>query len=349
MKENNPFTLTFGEPPREYISRYEHQDAVVSTFSAAHPVSRTFLIEGVRGSGKTVLMTKISEELDSRGDWIILNLNATNDLLEDMAERLSGINRKVSDVLDGGFNISVAGFGVGLGASKEPQSNLSIIRNALAELQKKNKKLLITVDEVRHNENTKHFASEFQIMVREGYPLYLIMTGLYDQIYEIQNDPELTFLLRSFKISIEPLNKVQIRNQYSKIFDVGREVASMLAEMTGGYAFAFQSLGMLYYEYRDTMDIDSITEKYEEMLYGYVYRKIWESLSDKDREVVLAMPDHPVKTREMCDALSMDSSIFSKYRDRLIKKGVMVSTKFGQMTLALPRFRSVIQNYELDY
>ena len=63
MKKNNPFTLSFGELPKEYISRYDLQDEVVSTFAADHPVSRTYLIEGVRGSGKTVLMTKISEEI----------------------------------------------------------------------------------------------------------------------------------------------------------------------------------------------------------------------------------------------------------------------------------------------
>ena len=43
MKPNNPFTLTFGKQPSEYIVRYEATDTILSTFTAAHPVSQTYL------------------------------------------------------------------------------------------------------------------------------------------------------------------------------------------------------------------------------------------------------------------------------------------------------------------
>ena len=346
MKKNNPFTLSFGELPKEYISRYDLQDEVVSTFAAEHPVSRTYLIEGVRGSGKTVLMTKISEEILSKGDWVVLNLNSTQDLLMDMSIRIADLSRKITDPLAGGFNLSVAGFGVWLGGQQTDQHPISIIRDSLSELQKKKKKILITIDEVEHNQSMRQFASEFQILIREGYSLFLIMTGLYDQIYAIQNDPALTFLLRSSKISLGPLNQGQMTNIYERAFETNRQTAKMLAEVTKGYAFAFQALGMLYYEYRDSLDMGEILIKLDEMLDGYVYGKIWDSLSDKDREVVLAFPEHTVKTKEMCEILSMESSIFSKYRDRLLKKGVIAAVRHGYIELALPRFKNVVEGYE---
>ena len=192
----------------------------------------------------------------------------------------------------------------------------------------------------------RQFASEFQILIREGYSLFLIMTGLYDQIYAIQNDPALTFLLRSSKISLGPLNQGQMTNIYERAFETNRQTAKMLAEVTKGYAFAFQALGMLYYEYRDSLDMGEILIKLDEMLDGYVYGKIWDSLSDKDREVVLAFPEHTVKTKEMCEILSMESSIFSKYRDRLLKKGVIAAVRHGYIELALPRFKNVVEGYE---
>ena len=55
MKKDNPFTLTFGKKPNRYINRYESTNDIISTFEADNPISQTYLISGIRGSGKTVL------------------------------------------------------------------------------------------------------------------------------------------------------------------------------------------------------------------------------------------------------------------------------------------------------
>lgn len=92
------------------------------------------------------------------------------------------------------------------------------------------------------------FASQFQIFLRKKYPVFLIMTGLYQNIYEIQNDETLTFLLRSPKLRLEALSLMQIAMQYEEIFKVDEEMATRMARETKGYAFAFQALGMLVWE-----------------------------------------------------------------------------------------------------
>ena len=40
MKKDNPFTLTFGRQPNEYINRYENMDSIISTFEADKPISQ---------------------------------------------------------------------------------------------------------------------------------------------------------------------------------------------------------------------------------------------------------------------------------------------------------------------
>ena len=87
-----------------------------------NPISQTFLIEGIRGSGKTVLMTSIVNELSQRDGWVTVSLNSTQDLLDDLAMRLSREYNKISSTLKSGFNISVAGFGVGLNGSNSQNS-----------------------------------------------------------------------------------------------------------------------------------------------------------------------------------------------------------------------------------
>ena len=337
--------LTFGKQPNEYISRYENTDTILSTFEADNPISQAYLIEGVRGSGKTVLMTSIANQLSKNKDWIVVDLNSTQDLINDFAMRLLDSCKKFPDFFKQGFNISVAGFGIGINGTDSPQDNVSIIENVLVYLKKHSKKVLITIDEVLHNDNMRHFASQFQIFIRKDYPIFLLMTGLYENIYAIQNDPALTFLLRTPKICMEPLSLHQIAKQYAEIFKVDEDHARNLARITKGYAFAFQALGLLYYEYHTEMDIDKILLKLDDMLDDFVYKKIWSSLSRQDKDVVLAINGDETKVSEICKKTDMTSSVFSKYRDRLIKRGILLSTGHGYVSLALPRLDIIAKTY----
>ena len=345
MKKDNPFTLTFGKQPNEYISRYENTETIISTFDGENPVSQAYLIEGIRGSGKTVLMTAITSELAKRDEWVIIDLNSTQNLIDDFAMRLVDAAGKKFDILKKGFNVSAAGFGIGINGGTQTKDSIGVIEEILTGLKKKKKKVLITIDEVMHDENMRHFASQFQIFVRREFPVFLLMTGLYENVYAIQNDPALTFLLRTPKIDIEPLSMHQIIKQYKRIFGIEQELATELAKITKGYAFAFQALGMLYFEYGKEIKLEEIVLKLEDMLDDFVYKKIWDSLSSQDRDIALAITDDEMKVKDICEKLSMPSEVFSKYRERLIKRGVIVSTKHGHVSLALPRFGEVIKSY----
>ena len=345
MKPGNPFTLTFGKKPNEYIVRYEAIETITSTFMAENPVSQTFLVEGLRGSGKTVLMTAIANELRNEPDWVVADLNSTHDLIDDLAFRLSETCRKIPDIRETGFNISFAGFGVGMNGAKTPHDNIRLIDTIFESLKKRSKRILITIDEVQNDKNMRLFASEFQLFLRKDYPVFLLMTGLYENIHLIQNDPALTFLLRTPKVCLEPLSLSQITKQYRSVFEIDNAEAKKLAMITKGYAFAFQALGMLYFEYRDELSLPSIIDKMEDMLDDFVYAKVWTTLSLQEKVILRNMPDRPIRVKSICEAVGMSSSVFSQYRDRLIKKGLIVSPGHGYLEPALPRFTEVVQNY----
>lgn len=346
MKKNNPFTLAFGKPPVRLINRYEDVDNIITTFDADYTISYTYLIEGVRGGGKTVLMSSVANELKKDDSWIIVNLNSTQDLLYGLAKSLENTIKNIPEFLDKGFNLSVLGVGIGIGADAKEKDNISVIEDLLSYIKKKNKKLLVTIDEVMHDDNMRVFASQFQIFLREDYPIYVIMTGLYENIYAIQNDPGLTFLLRSPKIRIEPLSLSQITRQYMQIFEIDQGDAKMLADITKGYAFAFQALGLLYWEYRDELSLDEILIKFDDMLDGYVYKKIWEGLSKQDKKLIMALEDNKeVATKELLKRTGIKANSYPKYRERLINKGVIVTPEHGTVALALPRFRGIVELY----
>lgn len=340
----NPFTLTFGKQPDSFIIRYENTSRIIETFSEGD-LSRTYLIEGIRGSGKTVLMTSIANSFKESKDWIVVNLNSTVNLLSDLAKRLNDECETIPNFFSKGFNISFAGVGIGVNGNDTLRDDVSIIKDILGVVKKKKKKVLITIDEVMHDQNMRAFASEFQILIREDYPLYLIMTGLYENLDKIQNDPALTFLLRSPKILLEPLSMVQITDKYKGIFDIEDESAKELARLTKGYAFAFQALGALYWERKDNPDIEEVISSLENMLDDYVYRKIWSTCSKRDKDIILAISEDDTLVKDICNKVGIKNESFSRYKERLVRKGIVVSSGYGVVSLALPRFYEVVSKY----
>ena len=64
----NPFTLTFGRSPLESVDRPVQINEIIENFTADTINQQMFIITGVRGSGKTVMMTEISHRLRENDD-----------------------------------------------------------------------------------------------------------------------------------------------------------------------------------------------------------------------------------------------------------------------------------------
>ena len=64
----NPFTLTFGKSPLEPVERPVQTNEIIEAFTADPINQQMFIITGVRGSGKTVMMTEISHRLRKKED-----------------------------------------------------------------------------------------------------------------------------------------------------------------------------------------------------------------------------------------------------------------------------------------
>ena len=202
----------------------------------------------------------------------------------------------------------------------------------------------MAIDEVTSNSQMHEFASAFQIMIRQNAPLYLLMTGLYENIDELQNEKSLTFLYRAPKIYLKGLNLGAVGRKYKSIFSLNDEQAREMANLTKGYPFAFQVLGYLYWENRETKTLEEILPEYDQYLEEYVYSKIWSEMSDKDKEIMQKLAESgDIKVKDLREQLEMSSEQFSVYRERLKRKGVIDTRKYGKISMALPRFEEFIQ------
>lgn len=346
---NNPFTLSFGKKPLQYISRIAQTNQIIESFEAENPSNQIFMITGVRGSGKTVMMTNIAGEMRANEKWIVIELNPTRDLLQSLAAKIYSIPEMHSRFLKARLDFSA----FGLGLSIENAAPVTDIENAielmLDQMKLSGKRLLITIDEVVYSEYIRIFASAFQIFLRQDYPIYLLMTGLYENIYNLQNDKSLTFLYRAPKLILEPLNYTAVRKHYMDIFELDVSLAEKMTVLTKGYPFAFQVLGYLYWENRETKTIDDILPEYDQYLEEYVYAKIWSELSELDKKILTEiLKSGESRVKNIRERLKIKSELFSVYRERLKRKGVIDTREYGKITFALPRFAEFVENQNME-
>ena len=85
----NPFSLSFGKEPISLINRSMQTAEIIETFEDENPAYQVCMITGVRGSGKTVMLTEITKKIRSDDDWIVMDLSPERDLLQSFAANLS--------------------------------------------------------------------------------------------------------------------------------------------------------------------------------------------------------------------------------------------------------------------
>ena len=341
----NPFTLTFGKSPLEPVERPVQTNEIIEAFTADPINQQMFIITGVRGSGKTVMMTEISHRLRKKEDWVVIELNPATDLLQGMLSKLNSNQVCAGIIKSAKIDLSFFGFGVSIEGAVQITDTETAIIAILEKMKKGEKRLLITIDEVTNSEYMHVFASAFQIFVRQDLPVFLLATGVYENIDELQNEKSLTFLYRAPKIQLKPLNKQAIVNKYKSIFEIEVDQATQMADLTKGYPFAFQVLGYLTWNHHG--DYNAVRGEYEQYLSEFVYDKIWSELSQKDRMVARGIADvEGGKIKDIREHLHMETNEFNPYRKRLIKKGILSGETRGYVYFTLPLFEEyVMENY----
>lgn len=345
---NNPFSLSFGTRPAELIERPVQASEITESFLSEYANQRTYMITGVRGSGKTVLLTELAAHFRERKDWTVIPLSPESDMIHSLAAKLSNTRQYYEVFRDAKINLTLFGFGLEIDGEPPVTDEETAILRMLKSIRENGGNVLITVDEVTNNEYVRKFAAVYQILIREEMPLFLIMTGLYENIYDLQNEKSLTFLYRAPKIRLKPLNFPAMADTYENTLGVDHKTAAEMAKLTKGYAFAFQVLG--YFTYKDeNRDYRKVITKYRQYLDEFVYEKLWSELSAKDRSIIICMAQTGAETvLAIRTETGMDSNEFSKYRLRLIRKGLVDGNTRGRLVFTLPLFEEFVLN-QMEY
>ncbi|CZH10227.1 ATP-binding protein [Legionella pneumophila serogroup 1] len=376
----NPFSPGAGSPPPELVGREEilSQSNILLQRILKKRSEKSFLLTGLRGVGKTVLLNEIERQAETAGYKTILieahegkSLGALliphlKRLLFDL-DRLSGVGDKVrrglgvlkSFISTIKIKVGDVEFGLGidpeLGAadSGDIEVDLPNLFVALAEAaEERGAAVAILIDEIQYfsiNEISALIMAMHK-MQQKRLPLILIGAGL--PILPALAGDSKSYAERLFQFpNIGPLSEVDANkalqdpvNEVDVEFTV--EALKEIYELTKGYPYFLQEWGYQSWNYAkdspiDLQDVKDATSLVIRRLDENFFRVRFDRLTPSEQNYLRGMAEigaGPKRTGDIAEILGKSVSSLGPVRDRLIKKGMIYSPSHGEMAFTVPLF-----------
>ena len=364
----NPFNPSFGKRPEHFLGREEITRSIISSVDDINSPWRTTLITGVRGSGKTAILSDIRINLN-RQDVVALYIVPNEAILDSILVQLyRQLPKTISGAMPEFKSVSVnLGVTVGLEKDKKTPYFTETFSYRIMELidahMKQGKHIVFLVDEAqKHTVDMRVFVSTYQDLVMRDYSVGMVLAGLPSVVSEILNDDVLTFLRRAKQVELENIEMMIVEHEFKKIFSnagaaLTDEVITKAAAGTCGYPYLIQLVGYYLWEemhnINNTDILDGVLVKSKAELFRNVHRLVFAGLSNRDREFIFAMAEDEglSSVSAIGDRMHKEKNFISLYRERLISAGVVKTGGHGLLSFTYPYMREFLQykKQELGY
>lgn len=369
MRPRNPFAPTFGaEPPllagRDDIFRGVHD---AWTTGPTHP-SYTALLLGRRGTGKTVALEALRSLGRDQGWLSVSAVAATPGILNRLAHGASEhVNRHASDLAEGTL-ADLAAAGIGLGATYDPNADLSrrlanVLRGLTAHLRASGTGLLVTVDELHagDTDELRMLGIVIQEVTRLGQlPMAFVGAGLPILEDTLLADTNVTFLQRCARYEVGFLEPTEAWAALAEpVRERGGHMPAEAVEhavaVSQGYPFMVQLVGFHAWQaasdpttavtLQDVVDGAEIARRQVGQL---VVAPMWRDLSEGSQRFLAAMAldDGPSRTSDIATRLGVSGGYVSVYRRRLMSSGMVAAAGNGRLDFALSATRQWIRGLD---
>ncbi|MBQ9504424.1 MAG: hypothetical protein IJU93_05395 [Lachnospiraceae bacterium] len=362
----DPFTLTPGVAGKPYID-IGIADEIITNFKSSESSKYVYKITGLRGSGKSVEYSKVLQTLEKDENWLVYPLAAEGNCVTTLISYLSQedfIKDKMTETsikgnvaVEGGLPF-VSGKG-GIEVTKTYTENNhyydkeATLANMIARANAVNRNILVMIDDISRTESTIELLSILGTMFNRGRRLYFVASGLSKNIEDFfvtnKRNPRseaisksLSFFRRGDTREVKPLNKFDIAGNYEKYLGVDAIEAKRLYDMTLGYAYAYQVLGSLYFNKKESETLEDLIPDYERILFKS-YNLDWPELTDKEQDFIRSFYKGKTGKAKDTKAHMTNPDAYNIYRDRLIDKHFFSANKRGYLEPKLPRFDRFIE------
>lgn len=354
--KTDPFTRTPGIAGQAYIDNGIADD-IINNFCSADSAKYIYKITGLRGSGKSVEYGRIIRTLKDKKGWLVYPLSATGDVISTLISKLS-----MESFIDSNFTTTSVSSSTSVGGSalvvsgnetvnvsksyhKDDHyySDEATLTKMISIANQKKHKVLIGIDDISKTPDTVKLLSIIGSMILEGLKVYLVVTGLSENIEDFSSEKNLSFFKRADSKELKALNKYDITYMYEKLLNIDSTEAKRIETISQGYAYAYQVLGSLYFCKKKTETIDDLMPEFERIMFKDSYDLIWKSLTPGEKEVVRCICKSKDGKAEHIKALMNNPDSYPVFRNRLINKHLVDGDTFGQLSIRLPRFNKFIE------
>ena len=356
IKKTDPFTRTPGIAGKAYIESGIANE-IIDSFSSAESSKYVYKIIGLRGSGKSVEYGRIIRALKEDDSWLVYPLSASGDMVSTLISKLSQESFISSKTSSKSVSSTTTVRGSAHVISGEEALNVSrtfsdndhyysdeaTLNKMVSTASKKKYKILIGIDDISKTPETVKLLSMIGSMILEGLRIYLVVTGLAENIEDLSSEKSLSFFKRADAKETKSLNKFDVAYMYEKLLGIDSNEAKKMEAVSMGYAYAYQVLGSLYYEKTPDTALDDIIPDFERIMFKYSYDLIWQSLTPCEKELIRCLCQTKDGKAEDIKRLMANPSTYPVYRERLINKHLVDGSDRGYLKINLPRFNKFIE------
>lgn len=355
-QSTDPFTRTPGIAGKAYIDT-GIADEIISSYCSEGSSKYVYKITGLRGSGKSVEYSKVIRTLKAKNDWLVYSLSSSGDAVSTLISKLSmedfiddrSITTSFSSTTSVNGNAAVISGGESVNISRTLADNEhfysdeAMLTSMVQAANEKKYNILIGIDDIFKTPNMVKLLSMISSMILEGLQIYLLVTGLSENIEDFSSEKNLSFFKRADAREIKVLDKYDITYMYEKLLGIDSAEARKIEALSMGYAYAYQVLGSLYFCKKENETLDDIMPEFERIMFRDSYELIWQSLSKGEKEIVRCIYKTPDGKAEDIKALMSNPASYSVFRSRLINKHLVDANTRGYLKIRLPRFDKFVE------
>ncbi|MBQ2743195.1 MAG: ATP-binding protein [Oscillospiraceae bacterium] len=382
MFKINPYRPGAGLMPTFLAGRENNIEEIKNVFEALkHNIpTQSVIYSGLRGVGKTVLMNKFYTiakemdlfceyvEIDEKKDFTSIISDAAQEFLKKAGIKEKGkpFMQKAIEALKSlvlSFNPEDSTFSVSvqereLYVARSYERSLTQVFTSIGEIAYETEMpICFIIDEIQYMKKDELGAliSAIHRANQLGYPIVIIGAGLpkiVKMLSDIKSYSERLFVYRTVgslteehaeKAIIEPAKKFNV--EYSQ------KAIDKIFGITKGYPFFIQQLCKVVYDiadgkYIDEKLVDDNAGEFFDALDNGFFKSRYERCSDAEKVFVFSM----VKCGKIPCTISNISKHFGKNgksisptRAKLIDKGIIYSTKHGELDFTVPEFDGFIK------
>lgn len=382
LKIINPYTPGAGVMPGYLAGRDDIiQDGKDSIYSLMNGYPRQPIIYyGLRGVGKTVLLTALKEYAIKEGVLafhfeIQEKVSLINDIILSANQTLTKISKveKIKNIFEVAKN-SLQSFtltyttgenSISVEMNKKLsemmlQSNLVELLLNLGRLAKESKNTIIYfIDEIQYakqNELEALITAQHRIN-QERLPITIIAAGLPKILVNMTESK--TYAERMFAfVEISSLEYKDAKNAIvnpGKPFDITytEEALKEIYQITEGYPYFIQQFCYLISKKYKDIDLNIVNEMksifFKELDKSF-FKVRFDKCTPREKEFMFAMAncgELPCTVANVAHILNKDLKSISPIRARLINKGLIYATRYGEIDFTVPKFDEFLKRMKL--